>query len=80
MPAHRETCSPGYEPTYQPLAPKVINGHWGPLSKINYYDSNLGPTQGRQEMSCHWDGGRSQGDTRHSMPSARRQGGFYLDV
>ena len=23
-------------------------------------------------MSCHWDGGRSQGDSRHSMPPARR--------
>ena len=41
MPAHRETRSPDYEPTYQPLAPKVINGRWGPLPKINYYDPNL---------------------------------------
>ena len=32
------------------------------------------------EMSCHWDGGRYQGDTRHSVPLARRQGGFNLDV
>ena len=42
MPAHRETCPPGNEPTYQPLASKAINGSWGPLPKINYYDSNLG--------------------------------------
>ena len=42
MPAHRETCSPGNKPAYQPLAPKAINGHWGPLPKINYYGSNLG--------------------------------------
>ena len=41
MPAHRETCSPGNEPAYQPLAPKAINDCWGPLPKINYYDSNL---------------------------------------
>ena len=31
-------------------------------------------------MSCHRDGGRSQGDTRHSMPPARRRGGFNLDI
>ena len=27
-------------------------------------------------MSCHRDGGRSQGDIGHSMPPARRRGGF----
>ena len=31
-------------------------------------------------MSCHRDGGRSQGDTRHSMPPARRRGGFNFDI
>ena len=31
-------------------------------------------------ISCHRDGGRSQGDTRHSMPPARRRGGFNFDV
>ena len=36
-------------------------------------------TQGCQEMSCHWDGGASEGDTRHSMPPARRQGGFNFN-
>ena len=30
-------------------------------------------------MSCHRDGGRSQGDTRHSLPPARRWGGFNFD-
>ena len=30
-------------------------------------------------MSCHWDGGTSQGDTRHSMPPARRWGGFNFN-
>ena len=30
-------------------------------------------------MSCHQDGGRSQGDTRHSMPLTGRQGGFNFD-
>ena len=37
------------------------------------------PTQGHQEMSNHWDGGDSQGGTRHSMPPARRRGGFNFD-
>ena len=55
MPAHRETRSPGYEPTYQPLAPKVINGRWGPLPKINYYDSNLGHPP-RDAKKCHATG------------------------
>ena len=36
------------------------------------------PTQGHQEMSCHWDGGDSPGGTRHSMPLVRRQGSFNL--
>ena len=31
-------------------------------------------------MSCHRDGGRPQGDTRHSMPLARRWDGFNFDV
>ena len=52
MPAHRETCSPGYEQTYQPLAPKAINGLWGPLPKINYYDSNLSHPP-RDTKKCH---------------------------
>ena len=30
-------------------------------------------------MSCHWDGGASQGDTRHSMPPERRRGSFNFD-
>ena len=30
-------------------------------------------------MSCHRDGGRSQGDTGHSMALARRWGGFNFD-
>ena len=30
-------------------------------------------------MSCHRDGGMSQGDTRHSMPPVRRWGGFNFD-
>ena len=29
--------------------------------------------------SCHRDGGRSRGDTRHSLPLMRRQGGFNFD-
>ena len=52
VPAHRETCSPGNEPTYQPLAPKAINGRWGPLPKINYYESNLGHPP-RDTKKCH---------------------------
>ena len=30
-------------------------------------------------MSCHRDGGTSQGDTRHSMPPVRRRGGFNFN-
>ena len=30
-------------------------------------------------MSCHWDGGDSQGGTRHSLPPVRRRGGFNFD-
>ena len=30
-------------------------------------------------MSCHQDGRRSQGDTRHSMPLARRRGSFKFN-
>ena len=30
-------------------------------------------------MSCHRDGGTSQGDTRHSVSLARRRGGFNFD-
>ena len=30
-------------------------------------------------MSCHQDGGDSQGGTRHSLPLARRRGGFNFN-
>ena len=30
-------------------------------------------------MSCRRDGGRSQGDTRHSMPPVRRRGSFNFN-
>ena len=30
-------------------------------------------------MSCHQDAGTSQGDTRHSMPLARRRGSFNFE-
>ena len=73
VPAHRETCSPGNEPAYQPLAPKDINGRWGPLPKMNYYNSNLSrpPRDAKKcratgieddpkatlEIQCLWRGG-----------------------
>ena len=41
VPARRETSSLGSEPAYQPLVPKAIYGHWGPLPKINCYSLNL---------------------------------------
>ena len=47
-------------------------------NKLIRFKSQL-PTKGHQEMLCCQDGGRSQGNTRHSMPPARRQGGFNLD-
>ena len=46
------------------------------MSKVEY---TLVPLSLAYKL-CHWDGGRSQDDTRHSMPPARRRGGFNLDV
>ena len=42
VPAHRETSSLGSKPAYQPLAPKAIYDHQGPLPKIDYNSLNLG--------------------------------------
>ena len=65
------------------LAASCTQGYWWPLGAFTKNEllrlKFQPPTQGRQEMSCHWDGGRSQGDTGHSMPPARRQGGFNFD-
>ena len=73
VPAHRETCSPGNEPAYQPLAPKAINGCWGPLPKINYYGSNLGYPH-RDAKKCHAT--RMEEDTKVTLDiQCLRQGG-----
>ena len=77
MPAHRETCSPGYEPTYQPLAPKVINGRWGPLPKINYYDSNLGCPP-RDAKKCRATGMEEDPKVTLDIQCLRRGGGAAL--
>ena len=55
VPARRETSSLGSEPAYQPLAPKAIYGHWGPLRKINCYSLNLGHPP-RDTKKCHATG------------------------
>ena len=52
VPACRETSSLGSKPAYQPLAPKAIYGHWGPLPKINCYSLNLGHSP-RDTKKCH---------------------------
>ena len=77
MPAHRETCSPGNEPTYQPLAPKAINGHWGPLPKINYYDSNLGHPP-RDAKKCRATGMEEDPKVTLDIQCLRRGGGAAL--
>ena len=55
VPAHRETSSLGSELAYQPLVPKAIYGHWGPLPKIDYYSLNLGRLP-RDAKKCHATG------------------------
>ena len=52
VPTPRETSSLGSEPAYQPLVPKAIYGHWGPLPKIDYYSLNLGRPP-RDAKKCH---------------------------
>ena len=46
-------------------------------SKNNMYNITLDRVSAY--MSCHQDGGTSQGDTRHSMPLAKRRGCFNFD-
>ena len=77
VPAHRETCSPGNEPAYQPLAPKAINGHWGPLPKINYYSSNLGRPP-RDAKKCHATGIEEDPKVTLDIQCLRRGGGAAL--
>ena len=72
-----------------------LNQHLHTSQEERLYDTIKGSVQATQAalaytmaqckaalayMLCHQDGGRSQGDTRHSMPPARRRGGFNLDV
>ena len=52
VPARRETISLGSKPAYQPLAPKAIYGHLGPLPKINCYSLNLSHPP-RDAKKCH---------------------------
>ena len=77
MPAHRETCSPGNEPAYQPLAPKAINGCWGPLPKINYYDSNLGHPP-RDAKKCHANGMENDSKATLDIQCLQQGGGVAL--
>ena len=77
MPAHRETCSPGNEPACQPLTPKAINGHWGPLPKINYYSSNLGHPP-RDTKKCHATGIEDDPKATLDIPCLQQGGGAAL--
>ena len=65
------------------LAASCAQGYKWPLGAFTKNEllrlKSWPPTQGRQEMSCHRDGGRSQGDTGHSLPPVRRRGGFNFD-
>ena len=88
VPAHRETSSLGSEPAYQPLAPKAIYGHWGPLPKINCYSLNLGhpPRDAKkcratkieedpkvtQGIRCLWQGGRATLIQTKQFPQPKR--------
>ena len=77
VPAHRETCSPGNKPAYQPLAPKAINGHWGPLPKINYYGSNLS-CRPRDTKKCCATGMEEDPKGTLDIQCLRRGGGLAL--
>ena len=77
VPALRETCSPGNEPAYQPLAPKAINGHWGPLPKINYYNSNLSCPP-RDAKKCHATGMEENPKVTLDIQCLQRGGGVAL--
>ena len=87
VPACRETSSLGSEPAYQPLAPKAIYGHWGPLPKINCYSLNLGhppmvkchatgieeDPKATQDIQCLQRGGRAALiQTKQQFPQPKR--------
>ena len=61
------------------LCPRLLMAAGGLYQNKLIHFKSRPPTQGCQEMLCHRDGGASQGDTRHSMPPARRQGSFNFD-
>ena len=77
VPAHTETCSPGSEPAYQPLAPKAIYGCWGPLPKINYYSSNLGRPP-MDAKKCHATGVEEGPKVTLDIRCLQRGGGAAL--
>ena len=77
VPACRETSSLGSEPTYQPLAPKAIYGHWGPLPKINCYSLNLGHPP-RDAKKCHATGIEEDPKATQDIRCLWRGGGAAL--
>ena len=77
VPACRETSSLGSEPAYQPLAPKAIYGHWGPLPKINCYSLNLSrPT--RDTKKCCTTGIEEDPKVTQDIRCLRQGGGVAL--
>ena len=77
MPACRETSSLGSELAYQPLAPKAIYGHWGPLSKIDYYSLNLGHPP-RDAKKCHATRVEEDPKVTQNIQCLQRGGGVAL--
>ena len=77
VPAHREMSSLGSEPACQPLVPKAIYGHWGPLPKIDYYSLNLGRSP-RDAKKCHATGVEEDPKVTQDIQCLWRGGGAAL--
>ena len=77
VPAHKETSSLGSKPAYQPLAPKAIYGHWGPLPKIDCSSLNLGCPP-RDTKKCHATGIEEDPKATLDIRCLQRGGGVAL--
>ena len=77
VPVHRETSSLGSGPAYQPLVPKAIYGHWGPLPKFNCYSLNLSHPP-RDAKKCHATGIEEDPKATQDIRCLRRGGRVAL--
>ena len=77
VPAHRETSYLGSKLAYQPLAPKAIYGHWGPLPKIDYYSLNLSHPP-RDAKKCHATRVEEESKVTQDIRCLRQGGGAAL--